>query len=325
MALALATLLFAATAQAQTTIGQLAPPNPEAYCVNGPYDGAPVGTAAPTYTATFSGLLTSWSTNATAGVGQEVNFKIYQPLGGVFEKERFLVVGQSGRQVLVPSALNTFNVALPIQAGDVIALDDDNASTVPDACLFETGNPADLAAFVEGDAPNGSTIEAEGHEQGVRFNVTATILGPPTIASIVPAAGSIKGNTSVVITGSNFAQVSGVSFGSVPATSFAVNSEGQITAVSPPSTSLSKAPLTVTTAAGSGTSAQLFSYQGCKVPQLKGKKLKAAKKKLRKADCKLGKVKRQGDATAKTGKVAKQKPAPGKLLSPGAKIKVTLK
>lgn len=325
MAVALAVLLFAATAQAQTTIGQLAPPNPDAYCINGPYDGAPVGAAAPTYTAPFSGVVTSWSTNATVGSGQQVNFKIYRPLGGAFEEERFLVVGQSGPQALASSALNTFSTSLPIQAGDVISLDDANADVVPNACLFETGNSADEVTYYPGDAPNGSMIETEGHEEGVRFNVTATILAPPTIASISPATGSIKGNTSVVIAGANFAEVKGVSFGSLPAAGFSVNSEGQITAISPASTSLSHIPIAVTTVAGTVTSTQLFSYEGCKVPKLKGKKLKASKKKLRKADCRLGKVKKKGDATAKTGKVVKQKPAPGKLLPPGSKVKVTLK
>ncbi|MGE0068008.1 MAG: PASTA domain-containing protein [Solirubrobacterales bacterium] len=48
------------------------------------------------------------------------------------------------------------------------------------------------------------------------------------------------------------------------------------------------------------------------------------KKKARKADCKIGKVKKLGDATAKTGEVVKQNPKPGKLLAPGTKIKVTL-
>jgi len=316
---------FAAPAQAQTTIGQLAPPSPDPYCINGPYDGAPIGTAAPTYTAPFSGLVTSWSTNATAGLGQEINFKIYKSLGGGFEEEHFLVVGQSGPQALVPSVLNTFNVSLPIQAGDVIALDDDNAIAVPNACLFQTGNPADLVTYTEGDAPNGTMLEAEGHEEGVRFNVTATILGPPAITSITPAAGSIEGGTSVVLAGSDFAQVSGVNFGSVSAKSFAVSSEGQITAVSPPSKTLGKVAITVTNSAGTGTSTQLFSYQGCKVPKLTGKKLKAAKKRLRKADCKLGKVKKQEGATGKTGKVSKQKPKSGKLLAPGSKVNVILK
>jgi beta-lactam-binding protein with PASTA domain len=59
----------------------------------------------------------------------------------------------------------------------------------------------------------------------------------------------------------------------------------------------------------------------CTVPKLTGKKLKAAKKSLAKADCKLGKVK--GHKT-KSAKVKKQSPKPGKVLPPGAKVNVKL-
>ena len=65
--------------------------------------------------------------------------------------------------------------------------------------------------------------------------------------------------------------------------------------------------------------------QQCVVPKLAGKKLKAAKKKLKLADCKLGKVTKKKGATAKTGKVEKQSPKPGKVLASGSKVKVTLK
>ena len=54
-------------------------------------------------------------------------------------------------------------------------------------------------------------------------------------------------------------------------------------------------------------------------------KLKAAKKALKKASCKPGKVSKRNGATAKTGKVKKQSPKPGKVLAPGAKVKLTLK
>ena len=83
-------------------------------------------------------------------------------------------------------------------------------------------------------------------------------------------------------------------------------------------------PITVTTAAGTATSAQTFAYEGCRVPKLKGKKLKASKKKLKKADCKTGKVKKRKGATAATGEVVKQSAKPGTILAPGTKIKVTL-
>jgi beta-lactam-binding protein with PASTA domain len=60
------------------------------------------------------------------------------------------------------------------------------------------------------------------------------------------------------------------------------------------------------------------------VPKLKGKRLKASKRQARRSNCRIGKVKKRGDATAKTGRVVKQRPKPGKVLLPGARIKVTL-
>jgi beta-lactam-binding protein with PASTA domain len=57
------------------------------------------------------------------------------------------------------------------------------------------------------------------------------------------------------------------------------------------------------------------------VPKLKGKKLKAARKKLKMTGCKLGKVKGVND---KAAKVVKQSPKPGKVLSRGSKVNVKL-
>jgi len=59
----------------------------------------------------------------------------------------------------------------------------------------------------------------------------------------------------------------------------------------------------------------------CAVPKLKGTKVKAARKALVKADCKLGKVKgHQG----KSAKVKQQSPKAGKVLAPGSKVSVKL-
>ena len=63
--------------------------------------------------------------------------------------------------------------------------------------------------------------------------------------------------------------------------------------------------------AGAASSVQTFAYEGCNVPKLSSQKLKASKRKSKKADCKIGSVKKTGDATAKTGKVIKQNPKPG--------------
>jgi hypothetical protein len=62
----------------------------------------------------------------------------------------------------------------------------------------------------------------------------------------------------------------------------------------------------------------------CTVPKLAGKSLKALKKKLKAADCKLGKVTKKEGATAKTGKTSHQSAKPGKSLPEGTKVNVTL-
>jgi hypothetical protein len=56
----------------------------------------------------------------------------------------------------------------------------------------------------------------------------------PWIASIVPNSGPSTGGTTVVITGRNFTGATAVRFGANPAASFTVDSDTQITAVSPP-------------------------------------------------------------------------------------------
>lgn len=312
-------LMLGGSASAQITVGQLAPANPEVSCL-GSWDELQLGVGGGASYAVPApgGVLTSWSTGAGPGTGQLYEMKVYRPLGG----GSFAVVAHDGPRALTPSTVNTFPVSVPVQANDIVGIHLDAASSET-ACVFETGNPLDRYGWREGDNPDGSTFSLEGEEDGgYRYNISATVLPPPTISSISPSAGSVKG-ASVVITGANFASVSGVSFGSVPAT-FAVDSEGQITATAPPSKKLATVPVTVATVAGSATSSQTFAYKGCAVPQLKGKKLKAAKKKLSKANCKLGKVTKLDGATAKTGKVTKQGPKPGKILAPGSKVKVTL-
>ena len=128
----------------------------------------------------------------------------------------------------------------------------------------------------------------------------------------------------MTITGTDFSRTTAVSFGDVAAKSFVVASDTEISAVVPASKKIVSVPLSVTTPAGTAIAAQVFSYQGCKVPNLRRRKLKQAKKRAKKSDCKIGKVKLLGDATKKTGEVAKQSPKAGKLLAPGSKVSVKL-
>jgi IPT/TIG domain len=142
---------------------------------------------------------------------------------------------------------------------------------------------------------------------------------PPSITTLGTTIGSTTGGTSVAISGASFAEVKSVSFGSTSASSYTIDSEGQITAVSPAG-SAGSVPISVTTVAGTATSSQQFTYQApptppppptCTVPRLKGKTLKASKKKIKGADCKVGKVTKKKGAKAKTGKVVGQNKKPG--------------
>jgi beta-lactam-binding protein with PASTA domain len=61
------------------------------------------------------------------------------------------------------------------------------------------------------------------------------------------------------------------------------------------------------------------------VPNLKGKKPKAAKKRAKGADCAIGKVKKLIGATTSTGKVVSQSPKAVKTVPSGTKISVKLR
>ena len=65
------------------------------------------------------------------------------------------------------------------------------------------------------------------------INVCAVL---PNITNQSPSVGTSSGGTSVAITGSGFTGATAVSFGTIPATAFIVNSDTSITAVSPPHT-----------------------------------------------------------------------------------------
>ncbi len=220
------------------------------------------------------------------------------------------------------SGVQAFSAAVPIQAGDLIGLDINNGDKIG----VRSGEPGDVIAAWSPPIPDGATQAPLVTQTEAEVAYNATVQPAPTLTTISPASGSIKGGSSVLVAGTDFANVSGVSFGGVPATSVAVTNEGLLTAVAPATKKAGAVDITVTTVAGTTPIAlgDKFTYKACVVPKLNGKKLKAAKKKLKKASCKLGKVTRHKGVTSKTGKVVKQSPKAGKQLAPGSKVKVTL-
>jgi hypothetical protein len=221
--------------------------------------------------------------------------------------------------------IETFATSLPIHAGELIAL---NFSG--EIGIYET--PSTEAIFSpplqSGETRAASFEEDVPFELGFNADVstapTPLVILAPTIAAIAPASGSFEGGTAVTITGSNLGAATAVSFGGVT-TSFRIVSPSQITAITPRLQPRSFASIAITTPGGTATSPSAYTATACLVPKLSGKKLKAAKKALRSAECRIGEVKKLEGATAKTGKVSKQNRKPGTFLPLGAKVNVKLR
>ena len=251
---------LAAQASAQVTIGQLAPTSaPSGECgggVSGSFywqlqvaEGQSYEVPAP------GGVLTSWSTRAAGGAGQFLTLKILRPSGG----SSFDVVGTDGPRALAPGALDTFPTHLPVQTGDTIGMyEGSDLESTNIACSFPTANNEDIPGF--SFASPAGPVEVAGVNLELRVNLSATVLLSPTVDSLSTTVGPLAGGTSVTISGKEFEHVTAVDFGGVAAQSFTVDSEGQITAVSPAGEAGS-VPVTVTTIAGTAASGLHFTYK----------------------------------------------------------------
>jgi hypothetical protein len=190
LAVMLTSLCVCASAEADVTVGEVAPQTPEFLCNLGPTDTIQVATGGgASYVVPQAGTLTSWSTAAGPGASQAVSLKVYRPLGGTV----YSVLAQDGPRALAPSVLNTFPIDIPVQAGDVIGLNDGEAVVVHDACEFETASLGDVVGGLLGDASAGSQLsfEASGDEGKARVNVSADLepAAPIVAAPTTPVTG----------------------------------------------------------------------------------------------------------------------------------------
>jgi subtilisin-like proprotein convertase family protein len=159
------------------------------------------------------------------------------------------------------------NVTLTATASDFTA--DGSTGSVSSVQFFQGATPLGTAALNSGsytfnwnNPPAGNyTITAQATDSEGAVGVSAPVLftvlsgnGSPVIASFSTTSASV--GSSVVLTGSNFVNVSGVAFSGMPATSFTVDSATQITAVVP--SGAASGFITVTNGFGSGASSSAF-------------------------------------------------------------------
>ncbi len=240
--------------------------------------------------------------------------RVLTPLAGFF-----LAAGTSPKSVPAHAgSVETFPTLLPVKAGQLIGLEAENSDSGVRFGFSATAS----SVFLEPVPADGETAtDAPGWEEGFLFPFNADVLPPPRIDRISPGGASFERTTTVTVAGDNFAEVSSVSVDgqSVP---YTLDSMTRLSVTVPPRWQLDSVPVTVTTVAGSA--AGIFSYEGCVVPKLKGKSLKAGRKALNRRLCKLGEVRRRHGATAKTGRVKRQSRLPGAVLPSGAEVAVTL-
>ncbi|MFL5873100.1 MAG: IPT/TIG domain-containing protein [Solirubrobacterales bacterium] len=218
--------------------------------------------------------------------------------------------------------LQTFSTSLKVKAGDLIGVDPTNATDK--IGVAETSGASYATIF---PTPfDGTVVPPSETISGKEIELSAEVLPVPEVASITPSFGSVTGGTVITITGKNFLNASAVKFGATPAASFTVDSDTEITATAPGVLRPGQVDVTVTTVAGENANTRYddYVYRACVVPNVKGKTLPRAKSLLRQRGCKLGHVKKVEAAAKKEGKILKQNPKVGKILAPGARVRVNL-
>jgi hypothetical protein len=350
VALALAAGTIATASGATETIGELGRPGTDCKTVGED------SIFLQAYFADTTGTIIEWSFQTGETVpGPSTKLKVVS--GGV--SGWYTVVGEAAVGAMVPEALNTFDVEIPVSRGDRLGL----YTGKPSSGQCFKGDLYSSGEEIHGDVPVGSSAGGSGLKTGYHAPISAVILPPPVLLGISPGVGPSTGGTEVTITGENLRRVKAVSFGSAPAASFSEVDEGELKAIAPASAA-GIVDVQVTTAAGTtpivvgdrfdysapapptppggggvdggGSGAGGGAVDGpkvpattsgpavCKVPNLKGRKLAAARRAVRAAGCRLGKLRKARGVRASTGTVKSQGRKPGSSVPAGTKVGVRL-
>jgi hypothetical protein len=269
--------------------------------------------------------------------GRIVRWRMLDSMGGPFRLRvltpnpdgTYTAVGTSAPQTVATTALESFPTSLPIKPGQTIGLDNTHAGAEEDVLAAASSVAAGFAVWNPA-LPDGSSRSpkiftgSEGEEVlGAELAFNADVVPRPVVDLLGTTSGSLSGGSPVAIGGHDLSGATDVRFGGAAA-GFTAVSDSLIDAVSPPG-GAGAVDITVTTPGGTSAAvaADRFTYAAppaataCVVPRLKGRKLEAARRALKRAGCKLGKVKGRG-------RVMSQSPKQGKVKAPGTKVNVTL-
>jgi hypothetical protein len=276
-------------------------------------------------TSPVNGAIVGW--HVTGAAGGPFYLRVLNPVG-----TEFTGVGTSAPATPLTTGIEHFAASLPIKEGQTIALEHTNSGDAIGTIASSVGGSYEFFAAPLADGATAAPAAGPGLEIG--FN--AEVKPAPVITALGTTAGPVGGGTSVSVAGTDLDGTTSVKFGGVPA-DFVQGSENLVVATSPAAAGAVAVPVTVTTVAGTATSGQFFAYQSpvapvlpapvvvkCVVPNIVGKHLKAAKKKIRARHCTVGNVVKLEGVTGKTATVVKQNPKPGKVRAIGSKVNFKL-
>jgi hypothetical protein len=284
------------------------------------------------------GAVVRWRLGPQPG-GASYSLDVLRPVGA----GAYVLAATSTSHLGAPAWTEVFPTNLPIKAGDLIGLKVEASVASVSLMVVPVTGPAQ---YFWDPALNDSTPASTPQSAPVEANFNADVRPAPQVTLLSPASGPTGGGTVVTIAGANFSAVSGVAFGSAPAASFSVDSEGAITATAPPAMD-GAGPVDVTVTSAVGTSAtgsqDRFTYQApappapsaatpspavappatpsCTVPRLTGRQLAASRKLIGQRHCRLGTVRNRNKGGKK---VVRQSPRPGTVRPAGARVNLTL-
>lgn len=319
-AVAAVCLVFAGSAQASIlAIGSVLPkdPTPTEFGRVQTFFNTALPEPGVALSSPVNGAIVSWRVQGASG--GPFYLRVLHPNG----KGGYEAAGTSGGATPSDEGLQTFSTNLKVKAGDLIGIDPTKATDkigVAEAsgAKYETIFPPPL---------EGSVVAPAETISGKEIELSALIQPEPEVTLVSPPFGPVTGGTIVTITGKNFSNASEVKFGSTAAAAFTVDSDTEITATTPKMLRPGQVDVAVTTFAGTNPNTHFddYVYTACVVPKIKNRTLKVAKSMLRRAGCKLGHVKKiDAPKPKKVGKVLKQTPNPGKVLAPGARVRIQL-
>jgi hypothetical protein len=271
----------AASIADQFTYIPIKPPKPAILSLSPNYGSVPGGA--------FVTLVGSGFTNATAVTfgGQAAQFDVVSDgqiaavsppaAGGTAQAVDVIVTTPIGSSTAVPQDGFTYAAApvvsqlipaaAPYLGGTVVVIGGSGFSGADEVIFGVT--PAAFQVWSDGvvtaTAPPGVGLV----QVAVRTKLGVSAAGPasqftyaaiPAVALLTPNSGPAAGGTSVVIAGQGFAGATTVAFGGVVAPAFTINSDAQITAISPAGSGVVDVTVTTTGGVSPVTAVDQFTY-----------------------------------------------------------------